>query len=137
MPFKTYTSDGKSSNQKISQHTINGLKFALEEANQNLSNSEKITSINIYATTNGNHGPDSNHSRGTAVDINSINGDRMALSGLTNQIKELQKAMDKYEKVRENYGPFFKHKYSKETNTWDYDKKGISPHKDHIHFSTR
>lgn len=135
--FETYTSDGKSSNQAVAQHLVDGIEFALEIANENLSSSDQITSINIYATTNGKHGPKSNHTNGTAVDINKINGKRMATSGLTIQIKELQKAMDKYSKVRENYGPYFNHKYSKETDTWDYDKQGVSPHKDHIHFTTR
>ena len=65
--FETFTSDGISSNQPVAQHLIDGIKYALEEANKNLSSSEKITSINIYATTNGKHGPNSNPTKGTAV----------------------------------------------------------------------
>jgi hypothetical protein len=63
----------------------------------------------------------------------------MILSGITNQIKELQKAMDKFQHVRENFGPYFKHKYSKEKtvgNQWNYNHP-VGGHKDHIHFSIR
>lgn len=133
--FITHTSDNKSSNQQVAVELVNIIKFALEQANSNLSASDKITSINIYATTNGVHAPP-NHDTGTAVDINRINGIRMAESGLTNQIKELQKAFDKFQYIRENFGPYFKHKYSVELGTWNYNYP-VGGHKDHIHISVR
>jgi hypothetical protein len=36
-----------------------------------------VDSINISATTNGEHAPNSNHYNGTAVDINKVNGERV------------------------------------------------------------
>ena len=138
--FVTHTSDNKSSNQKVAVELVNSMKFALEQANNNLSLANKIISINVYATTNG-HGTtgNSNHLKATAVDINSINGKRMALTGLTNQIIELQKAFDNFQYIRENFGPFFKHKFSKENpigSQWNYNYP-VSGHKDHIHISIR
>lgn len=133
--FVTYTSDNKSSNQKVAVELVNSIKFALEQANNSLSTSDKITSINVYATTNGDHtGP--NHYNGTAIDINRINGKRMAITGLTNQIKELQKGFDNFQYIRENFGPYFKHKYDLYNNTWNYNYS-VSGHKDHIHISVR
>ena len=138
--FVTYTSDNKSSNQKVAVELVNAMRFALEQANNNLPYSDKITSINVYATTNGHGvtGP-SNHLKATAVDINSINGKRMALSGVTNQIIQLQTAFDNFEYIRENFGPFFKHKFSKDNqigSQWNYNYP-ISGHTDHIHISIR
>ena len=138
--FVTYTSDNKSSNQKVAVELVNSMKFTLEQANSNLSSSDKITSINVYATTNG-HGTQgsSNHLKASAVDINSINGKRMALTGLTNQISELQKGFDNFQYIRENFGPYFKHKFSKEKpvgSQWNYNYP-IGGHKDHIHISIR
>lgn len=112
--FITHTKDGVSSNQPVATELINGLKFALEKANSNLPLGEKITSINIYATTNGKHGNQSNHYKSTALDINSINGKRMIETGVTNQIKEFQKAFDRFPYIRENYGPYFNHRYEVE-----------------------
>ncbi|NCO64336.1 MAG: hypothetical protein GW839_09705 [Flavobacteriales bacterium] len=88
------------------------------------------------ATTNGKHSSTSNHSNGTALDISRINGDKMALSGITNQIKELQKAFDAFIFIRENFGPYFKHKFNNANNTWNYSYP-VGGHKDHIHVSVR
>ena len=133
--FISNTSDQVSSNQKIAVDVIDGMKFALQQANSNLTINEKITSINIYCTTNGKHSTSSNHYSATAVDISRINGNKMSVTGVTNQIIELQKAMDNYPNVRENFGPYFKHKtYLDGTRDNSYSVPG---HKDHIHFSTR
>jgi len=116
---------------------IDGLKFALEQANINLSTLEQITSIHISSTTNGHTNSVSpNHPNGVALDISRINGKKMILSGLTNQIKELQKAFDNFQYIRENFGPYFKHKYSIEYGTWNYNYP-VGGHKDHIHISIR
>jgi len=129
------TIDGQNANKKVAVELINGLKFALNEANNNLSPSEKITSISIMATTNGIHtGP--NHYTGTAFDINRINGVKMITSGVTNQIIELQTGFDEFPYIRENFGPYFKHKYTVETNTWNYNHN-VPGHGDHIHISVR
>ena len=47
------TKDGVNANQEVEQHLIDGLKYALNQANNNLTN--KITDIYIMATTNGVH----------------------------------------------------------------------------------
>jgi hypothetical protein len=128
------TKDAVNANQEVEQHLIDGLKFALNQANNNLTN--KITDIYIMATTNGGHSSTSNHSRGSAIDISRINGQKMLVSGTTEQIVQLQIAFDNYQYIRENFGPHFKHKYSVETNMWDYNYP-VGGHKDHIHISTR
>ncbi|WP_300024094.1 hypothetical protein [uncultured Maribacter sp.] len=134
--FDQTKSDGKSSNQQVAIDLIEGIKYAVEAANKNLSGSDKILGLHIFCTTNGTHSATSNHGNGTAVDISRINGKKMIVTGVTNQIKELQKAMDNYQYVRENFGPFLKHKYSKESNSWNYNYP-VKGHKDHIHFSIR
>ncbi len=137
--FETYTEDNLSSNQQVATDLIDGIKFAIELANSNLSSADKITSINIYATTNGKHKALSNHYKGTAVDINRINGNRMTQTGLTNQIIELQEAFDNFIYIRENFGPHFKHKFSVEDpigNQWDYNYS-VSDHTSHIHIAVR
>ena len=60
----------------------------------------------------------------------------MVLTGVTPQIIELQKAMNTFKYVRENFGPAAKHKYTLENNSWDRDYK-VGGHTDHIHFSVR
>tara|TARA_R110001583_G_scaffold147991_2_gene299977 strand:- start:6137 stop:7702 length:1566 start_codon:yes stop_codon:yes gene_type:complete len=134
--FGTTDSDNINANQLVSVDLVNAIKFAIESANSNLSSSEKIISIYIMATTNGKHSSTSNHSNGTALDISRINGDKMALSGITNQIKELQKAFDGFIFIRENFGPYFKHKFNNANNTWNYSYP-VGGHKDHIHVSVR
>ncbi len=134
--FGTTRSDNKSANQHVSPVLIDALKFALENANNNLSSSNKITSIYVSATTNGKHSATSNHPSGLAIDISRINGKKMALTGVTNQIKELQKAFDSFQYIRENFGPFFKHKYDLNTGRWNLNHS-VGGHKDHIHISVR
>jgi hypothetical protein len=107
-------------------------------ANQIAYGSGKLDQLVQNALNNGDHtGP--NHLNATAVDINRINGDRMATTGVTNQITELQKSFDNFAYIRENFGPHFKHKFSKEKpigSQWDYNYP-TTPHKDHIHISIR
>ncbi|WP_299673059.1 hypothetical protein [uncultured Tenacibaculum sp.] len=134
--FGTTRSDNKNADQEVSPVLVEGMKFALEKANNNLSSSEKITSIYISATTNGEHSATSNHPLGLAIDISRINGKRMAVTGVTNQIKELQKAFDSFQYIRENFGPHFKHKYDLNTNRWNFNYP-VGGHKDHIHISVR
>lgn len=131
------TSDGQNANKPVATALINGLKHALQAANANLDPDNQITSIHIMATTNG-HGTagTSNHLKGTAVDISRINGVKIATMGTNEKIVHLQEAMDTFPDVRENFGPYFKHKYFKETGTWDYDFP-VSGHQDDIHISIR
>lgn len=130
------TSDNQNANQEVSPNLISALKQALQNANNNLNTDEKIESIYIMATSNGGHGPDSNHSKGTALDISRINGVKMAISGVTNQITELQIAFDNFAFIRENFGPYFKHKFYISNGTWNYNYP-VPGHNDHIHVSVR
>ncbi len=134
--FGVTKSDKQNADQEVATLLIDGIKFALNQANNNLQDSEKITDIYVMATTNGKHGTDSNHYKGTAVDISRINGQKMIVSGLTQQIIELQEAMDDFQNVRENFGPHFKHKFFIGSNTWDLSYN-VGGHQDHIHFSVR
>jgi hypothetical protein len=134
--FGITESDRKSANQEVAELLIEGLKSALKKANSNLGSHEKILKIYVAATTNGGHGSTSNHYNGTAIDISRINGAKMALTGVTNQITQLQIAMDDFPNVRENFGPSFKHKFSIESNNWNYNHP-VKGHGDHIHFSVR
>lgn len=60
----------------------------------------------------------------------------MINTSFTNQIIELEKAFDSFEYIRENFVPFFKHKYSVESDTWNYSYP-VGENQDHIHFSVR
>lgn len=42
-------------------------------------------------------------------------------------VQQLQIAADAFPQIRENFGPYFKHKF---TSNWS-----VSGHQDHIHFS--
>ncbi|MEB2787397.1 hypothetical protein, partial [Algoriphagus persicinus] len=134
--FGVTDSDNKSANQEVAELLIEGLQAAIKNANANLSALEKITRIYVAATTNGAHGSTSNHYNGRAIDISRINGSKMASTGVTNQITQLQLAMDNFPNVRENFGPYFKHKYSSESNSWNYNHP-VGGYGDHIHFSVR
>ena len=62
----------------------------------------------------------------------------MIETGLTNQIKEFQKAFDAFPYIRENYGPYFNHRYEVENNQWDLNRESVkTAHKNHIHFAIR
>ncbi len=118
------TDDGDNADHQVSQRLIDGLIAALNVASQ----SGIISKIYIKATTNGSHSnPNSNHYRGTAVDISRINNVPMILSGPNTIVTALQNALDQVPYRRENFGPAFKHKFGVPYT--------IDGHKDHIHFS--
>jgi RHS repeat-associated protein len=70
-----------------------------------------IDSINISATTNGEHAPNSNHYNGTAVDINKVDDKRVINAGtnssVTANVSSIQDAANspKNGVAHENYGP--------------------------------
>jgi hypothetical protein len=133
--FGTTSSDSQNSNQLVAVSLVNSIKFALNNANSNLNYIDKITSIYISATTNGEHGPNSNHYKGTAIDISRINGVKIINLGANFQVQSLQNAFDNYQSIRENFGPYFKHKtfLNGTLNTnWP-----IGGHQDHIHVSVQ
>ena len=133
--FGTTSSDNQTANNLVAVDLVNSITFALNEANSNLSSSEKITSIYIMATTNGTHSATSNHSRGTAVDVSRINDVKIINLGANSQVKALQNAFDDYQNIRENFGPYFKHKTFPNgivNLNWP-----IGGHQDHIHVSVQ
>ncbi len=133
--FGTTESDNQNANNEVAVDLVNSIIFALEQANSNLSNSEKINSIYIKATTNGNHSSNSNHSKGTAVDISRINGIMILNLATNSQVVALQNAFDEYQNIRENFGPYFKHKtFLNGSVNLNYPVIG---HNDHIHISVQ
>lgn len=118
------TSDGQSADQEVSSRLIATLTQALNIASQTVT----ITSIYIKASTNGAHSsPNSNHYKGLALDISRINGVAMSQSGNTAFIQALQNAFDQSANIRENFGPYFKHKFGQPFT--------VNGHDDHIHVS--
>jgi RHS repeat-associated protein len=96
-----------------------------------------VDSINISATTNGQHAPNSNHYNGTAVDINKVNGERVINAGkdpsVAANVRSIQNAANnpKNGVARENYGPAGLYKDGKQIT----NQKLQSQHEDHIHIT--
>ncbi len=133
--FGTTSSDNLNSNNLVAVSLVESITHALNEANSNLQSNNKITSIYIAATTNGSHSATSNHSKGTAVDISRINGTKIVNLGANNQVIALQNGFDSYNNIRENFGPYFKHKTLPDGSVnlnWQ-----IAGHQDHIHISVQ
>jgi hypothetical protein len=109
------TRDGSSSDNPINQNAVNALSRALNIAN----NTARINSINISATTNGTHAANSLHYSGQAIDINQVNGVRLAIQGASPSVIAIQNALSTDKTVIENKGPYI----------------GSDPsHLNHIHF---
>ena len=94
--FGTTTSVQKYAIQNVCLILVEGIKEAIEKANNHLLDTDKIKSMYIRATTNGKHASDSNHYHGAAAGISRINDEKMALSGVIYQIIQLQNAFDEY-----------------------------------------
>lgn len=141
LSFGITDSDQLDADQPVHPLLIEALQFAIDEANKVLETLRYpllIESVHISATTNGLHGPNSNHYAGTAIDISRINGTRMleASGDERRLIFELQQAFNTYPHIRENFGPFMKYKYTLENTRWNYQHE-VSGHRDHIHISVR
>jgi hypothetical protein len=133
--FGSTESDNESADKPVAPDLVACVKQALNEANENLGANNKITSIYIKATSNGSHGPNSNHSKGTALDLSRINGNKIANLGNNIQVQALQQGFDSYPNIRENFGPTFKHKtYTDGSKDLEFD---IAGHSDHIHVSVQ
>lgn len=117
------TEDGVNSRLVVSKRLITALKETLELASIFVT----INSINISASTNGVHGPTSNHSKGLAIDINKINGISVLSLGTDEKVVRLQGAFESVPNRRENYGPALKLRLGA---PWR-----IGGHKNHIHFA--
>lgn len=96
-----------------------------------------VKSINISATTNGEHAPNSNHYNGTAVDINKVNGERVIKAGknpsVAADVSSIQNAANnpKVGVAHENYGPAGLYKGGKQIT----NQKLQSQHENHIHIT--
>ena len=95
-----------------------------------------VDSINISATTNGEHAPNSNHYNGTAVDINKVN-ERVINAGkvpsVAADVRSVQNAANspKNGVAHENYGPAGLFKDGKQIT----NPKLQSQHENHIHIT--
>jgi hypothetical protein len=141
LSFGITDSDQLTSDQPVNPLLIEAIQFAIGEANtvlEELEFPERIHTVHISSTTNGLHGPNSNHYSGMAVDISRINGTRMYFTRGANRrlIFELQQAFNKFPYIRENFGPFLKYKYTLEDQKWSYYHE-VGGHKGHIHISVR
>ena len=108
----TSPSDDKNGNQPIRRETLDVLKSAL------LSNKD-INSIDISASTNGNH-DDPRHKEGLALDIDKFNKTRVIEMQSSKMIIRFQKALEATGKLHQNFGPEYNF------------AKG---HENHVHFS--
>jgi hypothetical protein len=127
--FGTTASDNKYADNPVSVKLVNLLIAALNTASKHVI----ISKIYIAATTNGKHANNpplhvSNHYGGLAIDLSRINGIPLAVQGASDVVQQMQLALDQSPDIRENFGPYFKHKFGQPYNTTDGS--------DHIHFST-
>jgi hypothetical protein len=108
------------------------LKTLLEAViKSDVATGKTLQKVYISATTNGVH-ESPRHASGEAIDISRVNGNKMKDSYESDPdvkaiVNALQDEADKQEGIRENFGPYFKHKKKK---LWT-----VSGHDDHIHFS--
>lgn len=116
-------------NNNVEQSLINLLKAVVKS---NIAPGHTLNKIYVTATTNGTHAANSRHSSGKAIDISRINAKKMSVhypsdSDVKAIVDALQDEADKQSGIRENFGPYFKHKHKA---GWT-----VSGHNDHIHWS--
>jgi hypothetical protein len=123
-----------SADRLVDQRLIPSLIQALDKANEEV----RIESIHISATTNGHDGKqyaNSNHRKengARAIDISRINGRNIVDLGANSPLViALQNALNEVLIVRENFGPYLRHKDRKPYTT----SRLRENHKNHIHFS--
>src|SRR5687768_11574194 len=114
---------------EVSEKMTKGLEACIKK---DISDKHTLISINISSAKDSHDGKVSNHNDGRAVDINQINGTRIAvgypLNGdVTEIVKAIQDAFELYADKRENFGPYLK---KKEGKNWT-----VGGHDDHIHLS--
>ena len=119
--FSYITKDGNNAYNAISIEAVSQFIMGINEANNTGSN---INKIGISATTNGEHSSSSRHYIGKAIDICTINNQQV---GKSKETYNLQNAMNKINKIRENFSPYIKTKNGKD---WY-----VPGHDNHIHIS--
>ena len=95
--FKNDDPNGKSPNQPVTTKTAVMVEKAVIKSG--------VKSVNINSTTGGKHAPASNHAKGRAVDIDTVNGTSVRSQGASPAVKSLQAAFAGSTDVRENFGP--------------------------------
>lgn len=113
----------------VTEKMTKGLESCIKK---DISKDHSLISINISSVKDSHEGKVSNHNDGRAVDINQINGTRIAIGypqdgEVTAIVKAIQDAFESYSDKRENFGPHLK---KKEGKNWTVDG-----HADHIHLS--
>jgi RHS repeat-associated protein len=104
---------------------------------EKVANAAGVDSINISATTNGKHAPNSNHYNGTAVDINKVNGDRVINAGtdpsVAANVRSIQNTANSPSVgvAHENYGPSGLFKDGRQITNSALQ----SQHENHIHIT--
>ena len=125
--FQNDNPNGASPNQPVATKTANAVEGVISKSG--------VQSVNINSTTGGKHGPNSNHAKGRAVDINRVDGKRVNATnaGAT----KIQTTARQSGDIREKFGPTIMEKTivpggaaSRVTNQALTDD-----HADHIHLS--
>ena len=124
--FSYITQDGNNAYNAISIDAVSTFIIGINEASKVID----IVSIGISATTNGEHSTSSNHYKhngARAFDISTINKMPVGHSINKNAVLQIQKSMNQYSMIRENYGPGLKTKNNNPIN--------VGGHTNHIHIS--
>ncbi len=113
----------------VTDKMVKGLEACIK---RDVAEGETLLSINFSSIKDSHDGKVSNHNYGRAVDINQINGIRIAVGypqngTVTNIVKAIQDAFEGFADKRENFGPYF---IKKEGKNWT-----VGDHSDHIHLS--
>ncbi|HTD05079.1 RHS repeat-associated core domain-containing protein [Undibacterium sp.] len=118
---------GASPDRPIATKTANLIETIISGAN--------VDSVNMNSTTGGTHAPDSNHGKGRAVDIDTVDG--KSVSSTNEGAGRIQEAARGLAGTRENFGPTIMEKNtSKGPKPAAYgDDKLKKEHKIHIHIS--
>lgn len=116
-------------NNDVKDKMVEGLKHCIKK---DVAAGQTLLSINISSMKDSHEGKVSNHNIGTAVDINQINGTRIAIGypqngEVTAIVKAIQETFETYSDRHENFGPYLKKK--------DGNDHSISGHGDHIHLN--
>jgi RHS repeat-associated protein len=115
-----------SPNQPVTHETAEMVESAVVDSG--------VKSVNINSTTGGKHSKNSRHSKGQAVDINTVNGISVKEKKNEKAVKDLQTSFNEEKNIRENFGPLINTKTSASgTRT---DKPGMAnSHQNHVHVS--
>ena len=129
--FKNDDPKGKDPNQPVTTKTAVMVEKAVVKSG--------VDSVNINSTTGGKHAETSNHAKGRAVDIDTVNGTSVRSQGASPAVKSLQSAFAASPDVRENFGPSRMEKTSTPGGTAQPfgNSQLTEDHEGHIHESSQ